>query len=214
MADHPIDRGGSPDGILRVELFQFYGEQTVTIDLVDGDTSAHLTAEQARAVAADLVKHANLQDGGRSEMTSTMPELARIPLLAVLPWAARLTVDQRHEMLEAAATAEDPAATIEEWRTAALGGPDAEQVDLRFSPKEMRDLRRIAREQDTTVDELIRAWLLERIQPKLPTSINTPGAITINMGPPPTDPPPGINMGMARAMYERGRQQGRYEAGR
>ena len=36
MADHTIDRGGSPDGTLRVELFRFYGEDTVTIDLVDG----------------------------------------------------------------------------------------------------------------------------------------------------------------------------------
>lgn len=146
-------------------------------------------------------------DGGPS------PGLARIPLLAVLPWAESLSVDQRHEMLEAAATAEDPAATIEEWRTAALGGPDAEQVDLRFSPKEMRDLRRIAREQDTTVDELIRTWLHERLQPARP-SPNTPGAmLSINMGTAPADPPPGINAGVARAMYEHGRRQGRHEAG-
>jgi hypothetical protein len=63
VADHAIDRGGSPDGILRVELFRFYGEDVVTLDLVDGDTAARLTAEQARAVARDLVEHADLLDG-------------------------------------------------------------------------------------------------------------------------------------------------------
>lgn len=63
MADHIIDRGGSPDGTLRVELFQFYGEQTVTVDQVDGDTAAHLTADQARAVARDLIDHADRLDG-------------------------------------------------------------------------------------------------------------------------------------------------------
>jgi hypothetical protein len=67
VADHIIDRGGSPDGTLRVELFRFYGKDTVTINLVDGDTSANLTAQQARAVARDLVEHADRldeQDGG------------------------------------------------------------------------------------------------------------------------------------------------------
>lgn len=63
MADHIIDRGGSPDGTLRVEPSRFYGENTVTIDLVDGDTAAHLTAEQARAVARDLMEHAARIDG-------------------------------------------------------------------------------------------------------------------------------------------------------
>jgi hypothetical protein len=69
MADHAIDRGGSPDGTLRVELLRFYGEDTVTIDLVDGDTAAHLTAEQARAVARDLLEHADQLDHDESETT-------------------------------------------------------------------------------------------------------------------------------------------------
>jgi hypothetical protein len=74
VTDHVIDRGGSPDGILRVELFRFYGEDTVTIDLVDGDTSAHLTAEQARAVAADLVEYADQLDRHQSaEIPRAMP---------------------------------------------------------------------------------------------------------------------------------------------
>lgn len=139
---------------------------------------------------------------------------ATIPLLAVLPWAESLTVDQRHQMLEEAATADDPAAVIEEWRTTALGCHDAEQIDLLFTRDEMGDLRRIAREQDTTVDELIRTWLLDRLQPE-PLGLNTPGApISVNMGTVAAGPPPGVSMSVARAMYEHGLRQGRYEAGR
>lgn len=40
---------------------------------------------------------------------------AEIPLDALLPWVAYLTVDQRWEMLEEAADAEDPAACIQRW---------------------------------------------------------------------------------------------------
>lgn len=102
---------------------------------------------------------------------------------------------------------------IEEWRKTAPSGPDVEQADFRFSLEEMRDLRRIARERDTTVDELIREWLHERLQPAQP-GLNTPGAmLSINMGTTAADPPPGISTNIARAMYEHGRRQGRYESG-
>lgn len=86
--------------------------------------------------------------------------LARIPLLAVLPWAARLTVDQRHEMLEAAAAAEDPAAVIRKWQRRA----------------------------------------------------NARAPIQINVQPAP-EPSPGYGLGHLRDAYERGRRQGRHEAG-
>jgi hypothetical protein len=42
-----------------------------------------------------------------------------IPLAALLPWAASLTVDQQHQMLEEAVETDDPAACIEEWRKTA-----------------------------------------------------------------------------------------------
>ena len=62
MAEHIYDRGGSPDGALGISLGRFYGEEAVELDLVSGDSAAHLTAEQARAVAADLVAHADALD--------------------------------------------------------------------------------------------------------------------------------------------------------
>jgi hypothetical protein len=93
-------------------------------------------------------------------------------------------------------------------------GDDAEKVDFQFSRDEMRDLRRIANEQNMTVDEMIRTWLLERLQPKLP-SMNTPGTATINMMSAPTGPPSGgVNpAALAAAYYTQGLRQGRYGAG-
>lgn len=58
MAAHAFDRGGAPDGTLGIALDRFYGEDYVCIELADGSTEAHLTAGQARAVAADLIAHA------------------------------------------------------------------------------------------------------------------------------------------------------------
>jgi len=49
-----------------------------------------------------------------------------IPLAALLPWAASLTVDQQRQMLDEAAQTSDPAAAIEEWRKTALISKDAE----------------------------------------------------------------------------------------
>lgn len=86
---------------------------------------------------------------------------ATIPLLAVLPWAANLTVDQRHEMLEEAATADDPAAVIKRWK--------------------------------------------RRADARAPLQISML---------PPREPDPGFGPGHIAAAYERGRRQGRYEAGR
>lgn len=85
---------------------------------------------------------------------------ASIPLHAVLPWAGSLTVDQRHEMLEEAADAENPAAAIRKWQKRA--------------------------------------------------SMRAP--IQINVQPAP-EPAPGYGLGHLHDAYERGRRQGRYEAG-
>jgi hypothetical protein len=84
-----------------------------------------------------------------------------IPLTALLPWAASLTVDQQHQMLEEAAEVEDPAAVIARWKR--KGG-------LAAPPQ-------------------------------------------IQMGPVIQDPGPGFNPAEVAAAYERGRRQGRYEAG-
>lgn len=62
VSHHTFDRGGSPDGTLSVSIERFYGDDCVAIDL-ESATEAHLTAEQARAVAADLVAHADALDG-------------------------------------------------------------------------------------------------------------------------------------------------------
>lgn len=63
MSGHDFDRGGQDDGTLMVSIDKFYGDDYVTIDLNPGVTGAHLTAEQARAVAADLIVHADYLDG-------------------------------------------------------------------------------------------------------------------------------------------------------
>lgn len=52
-------------------------------------------------------------DAGDGCMSISM---ASIPFLAVLPWAKALTVEERHRVVEEAARAEDPAATIAGWR--------------------------------------------------------------------------------------------------
>jgi hypothetical protein len=62
MAMHSYDNGGWPDGRLSVSVASFYGDDCVRIDVVNGDSAAHLTADQARALAADLLTHANMLD--------------------------------------------------------------------------------------------------------------------------------------------------------
>lgn len=64
MSTHSFERGGQDDGTLTVSIDRFYGDNYVAIDLDPAVVSAHLTAEQARAVAADLIAHANALDGG------------------------------------------------------------------------------------------------------------------------------------------------------
>jgi hypothetical protein len=59
VATHSYDNGGWPDGRLSVSVASFYGDDCVRIDVVNGDSAAHLTAEQARALAADLLTHAS-----------------------------------------------------------------------------------------------------------------------------------------------------------
>lgn len=85
---------------------------------------------------------------------------ATIPLLAVLPWASRLTGDQRHEMLEEAADADDPGDVIARWK--------------------------------------------RRADARAPVQINML---------PPREPGPGYGPGHLSAAFERGRRQGRHEAG-
>jgi hypothetical protein len=61
VATHTFDRGGADDGTLDVSLFTFYGEERVWTD-VEPEVSFGLTAEQARAYAADLITHADALD--------------------------------------------------------------------------------------------------------------------------------------------------------
>lgn len=63
VGHHTFDRGGADDGTLSVHIERFYGDEYVAIDLDPAGSGAHLTAEEARAVAADLVQHANELDG-------------------------------------------------------------------------------------------------------------------------------------------------------
>jgi hypothetical protein len=56
-----------------------------------------------------------------------------IPLAAILPWAASLTVDHQHQMLEEAADAEDPAACIEKWQRRATGIMSAQTMAINVS---------------------------------------------------------------------------------
>lgn len=63
MATHTFDRGGSDDnGTLDVSLFTYYGEERVWTDIEPGVSCFGLTADQARAYAADLITHADALD--------------------------------------------------------------------------------------------------------------------------------------------------------
>jgi len=66
MTRHTYGRGGAPDGTLGVSIDRFYGNDLLCIELEDDDTAAYLTAAQARAVAADLIAHADALDAGSS----------------------------------------------------------------------------------------------------------------------------------------------------
>lgn len=72
---------------------------------------------------------------------STYGYTAEIPLLAVLPWAKHLTVDQQHQMLEEASDSDDPAAVIAKWKRQAsaqapvqINMPPAREPDPGFGP--------------------------------------------------------------------------------
>jgi len=58
---------------------------------------------------------------------------ASIPLLAVLPWAARLSVDERWQMLDEAADARDPTACLRRWRQR-VDGRNPIQINMAGSP--------------------------------------------------------------------------------
>lgn len=66
MAEHTFDRGGPNDGVLGVSINSFYGENYVCTELNPPVGSFNLTAEQARAYAADLIAHADALDEGRA----------------------------------------------------------------------------------------------------------------------------------------------------
>jgi hypothetical protein len=62
MAQHTFDRGGEDDGIIDVSLFTFYGEEYVWTDLTPAVGGYGLSADGARAYAADLIAHADALD--------------------------------------------------------------------------------------------------------------------------------------------------------
>lgn len=62
MGTHTFDRGGEDDGTVDVSLFTFYGEEYVWTDVEPTGSSFGLTAEGARAYAADLIAHADALD--------------------------------------------------------------------------------------------------------------------------------------------------------
>jgi hypothetical protein len=62
MAEHTFDRGGADDGTVTVSIFRSYGEDVVYSDLEPPVTGFGLTADQARAYAADLITHADALD--------------------------------------------------------------------------------------------------------------------------------------------------------
>lgn len=64
MGAHPFDWGGLP-GTLMVSIDKFYGDNLVSLELRGAKGEAHLTAVQARALAADLISHADYLDAGR-----------------------------------------------------------------------------------------------------------------------------------------------------
>jgi hypothetical protein len=57
-----FNRGGADDGTLDVSLFTFYGEERVWTDVEPAVGGFGLTADQARAYAADLIAHADALD--------------------------------------------------------------------------------------------------------------------------------------------------------
>lgn len=62
MSTYLVDRGGQDDGEFIVSIERFYGERYVNLDNDSGDCVTHLTADQARAVAADLIASADVLD--------------------------------------------------------------------------------------------------------------------------------------------------------
>jgi hypothetical protein len=62
MAEHTFEGGGQDDGTVTVSLFRFYGEEFVWTDLEPSVCAFGLTAERARAYAADLIAHADALD--------------------------------------------------------------------------------------------------------------------------------------------------------
>lgn len=62
MSGHDFDWGGLP-GTLMVSIDKFHGDDLVSLELRGVQNEAHLTPEQARALAADLVTHANYLEG-------------------------------------------------------------------------------------------------------------------------------------------------------
>lgn len=58
MAAHPYDDGRT----VGVSLDRYYGEETVLLELSGEATFANLTSTLARAVAADLLAHADRLD--------------------------------------------------------------------------------------------------------------------------------------------------------
>ncbi|MCX5239802.1 hypothetical protein OG824_31835 [Streptomyces prunicolor] len=64
MAFHTFDRGGAPAGTLAISIDRF-GDDYVALDLDPAAGVAHLTAEETRAVAADLLAHADELDSNK-----------------------------------------------------------------------------------------------------------------------------------------------------
>ena len=56
---HRFDRGGADDGLISVTIEVFYGGRCVALRLAPAVTAAYLDAATARALAADLVAHAD-----------------------------------------------------------------------------------------------------------------------------------------------------------
>ena len=67
MAAHPYDDG---DRTLGVHLERYYGEEKVCMELSNGADVAYLTSAEARAVAKDLLTHADALD----ELTGKVPD--------------------------------------------------------------------------------------------------------------------------------------------
>lgn len=120
MATHSFDRGGSDDdGALTVSLFTFYGEERVWTDIEPDVGFFGLTAEQARAYAADLLthadalderttqpvviscgltaaQHATLEAAGRAALDNPRPLKPRVVLVAAFSWEFDRWCDQNH----------------------------------------------------------------------------------------------------------------------